>query len=527
MPFAAGRFFPVKILFAVNGGTIVPPNDRAQVMDAITAAVQQYTSPFVTYGMVAFNDFAFNQVAGATFVKDKDLPAALVKYTGFNQPGPLSMLNALQMAEALVSGDMLTQCPGTLARTRYVVVLLTFGRDESDLTRCNLTPRTSACAGLCNPGSGRSCPPVACSTCLLGETTQRIVGLESRYKAGDVTVQPILVRTQSDPQISTQIAAVARGGGTREIETDLALLKGALGGLNLAALTRPMRLKALYAFNRFARARGGQLVLDSDGDGLADDDEAAICRRSSGTLCTCKDPPDTAIPGGCAPPADRCLDPLDADTDCDGLMDGLEVAVGTDPTVPTSVPGCAVCADTDADGLYDCEERLLGTEACMGDTDGDGLSDLVEFLSVTNPLEPELTRDTDRDGFSNLEEVMGHTDPSSSDLAFIGSRMSRVVWDDASPSADGRPCYAVRVSNVALAETKEVPAGVDVCRAPVGHGRGVNNIYLYMVSAPEDDFSSAGVARLTIEPVTFIAPHTRQPADPIIPLFDGSLRTKP
>lgn len=58
--------------------------------------------------------------------------------------------------------------------------------------------------------------------------------------------------------------------------------------------------------------------------------------------------------------------PLDADTDQDGLPDGTELRrLGTDPTDP----------DSDDDGLVDGAERRRGTDPLAADTDGDGLTD--------------------------------------------------------------------------------------------------------------------------------------------------------
>lgn len=92
---------------------------------------------------------------------------------------------------------------------------------------------------------------------------------------------------------------------------------------------------------------------DSDGDGLTDEEEAAI-----GT------------------------DPNDADTDDDGLDDGTEVeaAMGTgcpDPLIP----------DSDGDTLSDGVEVAAGTNPCNVDSDGDGIPDDIDPF----PTDPEGT----------------------------------------------------------------------------------------------------------------------------------------
>lgn len=88
-------------------------------------------------------------------------------------------------------------------------------------------------------------------------------------------------------------------------------------------------------------AAGGGPV-DTDGDGLTDDDEINLYGTN----------------------------PLNADTDGDGLNDGVEVNEHfTDP----------LNADTDGDGLSDGDEVLvLGTNPLSADTDGDGVPDGVD-----------------------------------------------------------------------------------------------------------------------------------------------------
>jgi len=86
--------------------------------------------------------------------------------------------------------------------------------------------------------------------------------------------------------------------------------------------------------------------IDSDGDGLLNNVET-----DTGTFV---DANDTGT------------DPLDPDTDDDGINDGDEVNIhGTDPNN----------ADTDDDGLNDGDELTLGTNPTTPDYDGDGVCD--------------------------------------------------------------------------------------------------------------------------------------------------------
>jgi hypothetical protein len=99
----------------------------------------------------------------------------------------------------------------------------------------------------------------------------------------------------------------------------------------------------------------------------------------------------------------RASDPLNSDSDGDGLSDGSEIYFHT--TDPRA-------ADSDSDELNDgAEINLHGSDPRDQDSDNDGLKDGEEVTAyLTSPLNP----DTDGDDFRDGEEVLAGSDPKDS-----------------------------------------------------------------------------------------------------------------
>ena len=93
------------------------------------------------------------------------------------------------------------------------------------------------------------------------------------------------------------------------------------------------------------------------------------------------------------------------DPDYDGLTNDVEAQWGTDPLNP----------DSDGDGLYDGDEvYVYGTNPLNADTDGDGYSDYTEVMEMlTNPTIFNGTPviDSDGDGVLDSDEINNGTDP--------------------------------------------------------------------------------------------------------------------
>lgn len=113
------------------------------------------------------------------------------------------------------------------------------------------------------------------------------------------------------------------------------------------------------------------------------------------------------------------LDPENADTDGDGLLDGDEVDVyGTDP----------LDADSDGDGLVDGLEIEAGSDPFLEDTDDDGYTDFEEYDAGSDPAD---ARDVVYKG--GWPYYVGKDDignPNGGSDAEVGKRFRRMQMKD-------------------------------------------------------------------------------------------------
>jgi len=130
---------------------------------------------------------------------------------------------------------------------------------------------------------------------------------------------------------------------------------------------------------------------DSDNDGLFDGTELGF---------DCSGPDTDITKLNCVPDADMGMtttDPLDADTDDGGISDGsedsnLNGAIDPGEGDPNDPADDSTIVDTDGDGLSDDLETTIGTDPNDADSDDDGVPDGME----ANPA-----NDTDGDGLIN------------------------------------------------------------------------------------------------------------------------------
>ncbi|MDD2600451.1 MAG: DUF6531 domain-containing protein, partial [Kiritimatiellae bacterium] len=197
---------------------------------------------------------------------------------------------------------------------------------------------------------------------------------------------------------------------------------------------RTMDCHPLGRSNAVAIVSTNPLNPDTDGDGMPDKWE---------------------IDNGLNPLSTRELLSSYSDPDGDGLTNLLEYQNGTNPQL----------ADTDSDKINDYDEVFGPTDPLDPDTDNDGLLDGDELVCGSNPLDPDtdgdtlldgdevhiyhsdpLSRDSDGDGLYDQEEVnLYYTDPVHPDTDDDGLPdpweiyygFKPLVWNDSSIDSDG------------------------------------------------------------------------------------------
>jgi uncharacterized protein YneR len=109
-------------------------------------------------------------------------------------------------------------------------------------------------------------------------------------------------------------------------------------------------------------------------------------------------------------------DAYNPDSDGDGLLDGKEISIGTDPTKP----------DTDGDGWLDGFEHANKMDPLdpTSDTDGDKLTDDLEFIEGTDPLDEDTDGDRLPDGWEYTYGLLTSNwlDPNNEDTDGDGIR---------------------------------------------------------------------------------------------------------
>ncbi|MEK7704276.1 MAG: hypothetical protein AAB426_04900, partial [Myxococcota bacterium] len=325
---------------------------------------------------------------------------------------------AIGLAESFVTADIAKVGAGEVVRSRYIVFMLLGGPPSPAQTATDLATRVERLKSLAyeagalefrlhvgylyyGPRSldlgtdpfGCYAPPAAACSCGAAVTDPYCVVLCDLSARADYLTY---YDAQAASARETYSGMAFVGNGTlREFPCarDINLT------LEIANSEVQLVKKEIVAFNRNVRLTTGGPAVDSDGDGLTDEEEIA------GPIVS---------------------DPTSRDTDGDGIGDRLELMLSPrfDPRDASDQPAscvdlviAGVPIDRDLDFLNDCEEGILQTSRTLADTDGDGFTDYVEAMSGTVPSSADdRLLDFDADGVSNADEVSGHSNPRNNDV---------------------------------------------------------------------------------------------------------------
>lgn len=427
----ASSDFPAKVLFVVDQsdriGRFDPDGRRLGVgssgaLGNITQTVESLKHlKHVRFGFISVADTArAAPLAGGQLFRKGTEPEVSAAISELSTPRSqqLKVSDAISQLGKYIHSDLDLSSPGEVVRSRYLVSLLFAGPPDN-----NFTPKQfgDQVAAIVDQIYDRGVMELQINVGLLYSGD---LALQDRSSGGygcyfaDPGQPSCLCGGASGPANFCTVHCAVNSAGAGTLNTEMNRSRGVYeaiafaGGGQFREFTCPGLIdmgidvgrsgvelvrKDIVAFNRnVILGHDGQLV-DSDGDGL----------------------PDIHETGATVP-----TDPLNYDTDGDGVGDRVEIESQKDPHNPLDRPGSCldpaplggVLPDRDFDKLNDCEEGLLQSKATVPDSDGDGLPD---FLEVRNSLLPgnsvDRLLDYDLDGVLNAREALEHTDPYSNE----------------------------------------------------------------------------------------------------------------
>ncbi len=540
--------FPVKILFLVDvSGSLIVTDPTKVRVQAINTIINKYQGlPGVEFAVLTFSSAIVNVTKGFT-----NSPNMSAVDMALSQADNLTDdQGALGAAYELLSADMVKSTPAERARSKYIIILFTDGTPDP-LCSADTTP----CGGMsckphthCEPTtvlSGSSMkenykclqdynictvpkkdwaeafsPPVnpALYPQLMAganyntvpqliASVRQIMELQMQYHVGSIQINtnllfpvaalsnPLAVPFGLDlPAAQSLLTKIAKdGNGTFQVftaDTQISFLN-----VNFASLQVQNKLVQSYAANQMTDEIGTGLVLDSDGDGLTDEQEKAL--------------------GTCVTYSATCPTPWDSDGD--GYSDFLEVTYrssGFDP-LDAKKPAnpCVAKGDSDGDGLFDCEEDFLGTQTLNPDTDGDYLSDLQEVRHGMNPLDPtDAYGDINKDGILNEEEIKIGLSPTQQ-IAPTETPFSITYsfLPKASQSATMGTCYDFSVQHMRLMTPAATPNAVE----------GYNRVYYDVFETAADQPTNFSTVRRACADVLYVNGKVKVPLTGTVNFVDS------
>jgi hypothetical protein len=243
--------------------------------------------------------------------------------------------------------------------------------------------------------------------------------------------------------------------------------------LNPAAANFPVQQDIAYAqFTHTAGIGATNVQNDSDGDGLTDGQETTLGTDPDNADSDGDGVNDGAEVGAnVGSPVDtdgdgviNALESSITDADGDGVSNQLDPA-NNNPCIPNSNGAPCLALDSDSDGLTNGEEDTLGTSRSSPDTDGDGANDGAEVGGNAGaPL------DTDTDGIPNVLE----SSVTDSDGDGVVNQNDAANNNPCVPNINSAPCRALDNDSDGLTNGQEDTLGTNRNNAD-SDGDGAND----------------------------------------------------
>jgi hypothetical protein len=343
-------------------------------------------------------------------------------------------LEGLRTARALIEGDLAETPAGQRVITQYLVILVAAGPHQPLPANrdCCLPPDPTDCLG--DPDE----PSYLCQAQLEQQDVSEMVEAVAAAGALGFKMHVVHLAAEEGPvndlvQASMKELAFAASGSYYRVGAPEAL---SLNAVNVLDARAELRVKALFVANVNAKPTPSGPVVDSDADGLGDEEEERVGSE-----------------------------PDNPDSDGDGIGDLVETLVDLDPLSRDKPKACRTIespgGDSDLDGLTDCDEALLGTEPTLVDSDGDGMPDNLEVIGFTDYLNGDAEADADGDGATNSDELRQRTDPRSTDTYSHLSFGYRYEIEDQGVNTELYPLPLTELTGVEVIDTTEgTTAGV-------------------------------------------------------------------
>ncbi len=480
--------FPVKVLFAIDCSLSMTSSDPLNPPDEPygrrIAAVRRFLD---RYNTSDYPSVSFSIMLWSANVLDQTR-------NGYGDPGFTRSADELNRVLDNVNNDTTTDYIGTLDAIRDVVhndIINTLYEESGE----NKVARTKYIVlffsdGMPNVAGGEPqlqsdiYDRVEAMTQLAEDEGVGQFSLHTFFLSAWFDLNPGFDAERQYAENTLRGMAQRGNGSFREFAT-----AAAIDFINFTDLRLANQYKVAYimAYNFMVRPGIDVLNLDSDGDGLTDEDEINL----HGT------------------------DPRNRDTDNDGLSDYFEIDVQTlmddgqmwpDPLVNDSScppPPGGVWPDQDSDGLTDCEESIKGTWRFVADFDSDCMPDGIEVAAGINPFENDYIADSDMDEEWDLYEVKWHTNALANDpILYERYRYAYTTIDHGPPDPvlnpdipQGIKRYTFDISNISLMDTIGSAAN-----GMFNGGQellpGDNIIRIYIAQVPEDRPNAPPIFRM-------------------------------